>query len=170
MAKCIPNFLIRVVHLFIIFTLSITVNDSLAASPQKAKVKAASKSSSKRAKNDMLAAADIERGKALSVGCTACHTFKKGVKSLSEQKNVTQRVFMGPNLFGIFGKKMAIGDYPYSAALKKLGKRGKTWTVDELYKWLRSPSIYAPGTYMVFGGMGDPQDRLDLIAYISTLK
>jgi cytochrome c len=166
MTRLASNTLNKATYLFLVLLLMATASVASAAGKKKFKKSPATPDY----KNDMLAAADLKHGKSLLVGCTACHTFTKGVKPLAKQDIVTQRVFMGPNLYGIFGKKMATGEYPYSKALKKLKKAGKTWTVDELYKWLRSPSIYAPGTYMVFVGMGDPQDRLDLIAYLKTLE
>jgi cytochrome c len=109
-------------------------------------------------KNDMLDAADIKNGEAISMSCTVCHTFNEGGPNKT-----------GPNLFGIFGAKHAhLKGYAYSDALLRM--KDQTWTVDELYKWLRDPSAYAPGTKMSFSGLLDPQDRLDLIAYLMTLR
>lgn len=109
-------------------------------------------------KNDMLDAADVKNGEAISMSCTVCHTFNKGGPNKT-----------GPNLFGIFGAKHAhLKEYAYSDALLRM--KDQTWTVDELYKWLRDPSVYAPGTKMTFSGLLDPQDRMDLIAYLMTLR
>jgi len=109
-------------------------------------------------RHDMLAAASIDVGHSISLTCTVCHTFDKGGPTES-----------GPNLFGIVGAKHARDKkYPYSGALKKM--KDRVWTVDNLDKWLAYPSTYAPGTTMSFGGLIDPQDRADLIAYLKTLK
>lgn len=109
-------------------------------------------------RNDMLAAADVKNGLELSRGCGPCHSFTEH----NEGK-------IGPNLLGVFGQKIARKtNYEYSAALKK--HQGKTWTANELDEWLADPGEYAPGTNMAFGGVLDPQDRADLIAYIMSVK
>ena len=109
-------------------------------------------------RNDMLAAASVLNGHAISQACTVCHTFDKGGP-----------IQTGPNLFGIVGAKHGHDSrYTYSDVLKKMG--GTIWTTDRLDKWLKSPSTYAPGTKMAFGGLLDPQDRADVIAYLQTLK
>ncbi|WP_291515954.1 c-type cytochrome [Bdellovibrio sp. ArHS] len=109
-------------------------------------------------RNDMLDAADIQVGREISHNCTACHSFSK------DGPNKT-----GPNLFGIVGAKIARRkDFEYSDALMAL--RGKTWSIAELDHWLKEPDIYVPGTKMSSGGIADPQDRMDLIAYLMTLK
>lgn len=109
-------------------------------------------------KNDLFNAADPNFGKVLSTGCTACHSITKDGP-----------IKVGPSLFGVVGRKIASRpEFPYSDALMR--KRPKYWTIDELYQWLRDPAAYAPGTKMAFGGILDPQDRMDLIAYLATLK
>lgn len=111
--------------------------------------------------NDMLKVADVKVGERLAHSCMACHNFVPGATA--------KRV--GPNLFGIVGSP--IGGRPgfaYSQALIALNKQGAIWTTDDLYEWLRDPSHFAPGTIMSYEGMLDPQDRMDLIAYLMTLK
>lgn len=108
--------------------------------------------------NNMLAAARVSEGQKISSICLACHSFKK-----NGPNNV------GPNLFGIVGAKQGRKkNYDYSPAFKKM-KRG-TWTVDQLSEWLRDPEYSVPGTKMSFFGILDPQDRMDVIAYLMTLK
>jgi len=110
--------------------------------------------------NDMLAVADAGEGSLLVAGCTACHNL---------EPNGPKKV--GPSLFGIVGAPMAgQRDFAYSPPLRKLGEMGLVWTTDELYDFLRDPSAYAPGTFMNFEGMLDPQDRMDLVAYLMTLR
>lgn len=122
--------------------------------------------SSKQAKspvqaNDLLNAADPKMGATLAKSCMACHSFNQG----DTEKKV------GPNLFGIVGAVVGSKEhFAYSEALLAMKKRGAIWTTDELYEWLRDPEGYAPGTIMSYGGMLDPQDRMDLIAYLMTLK
>lgn len=109
--------------------------------------------------NDMLAVADAKRGAEIAQSCVICHSF--------------QPVFVpgktGPHLFGIVGRPMAsVEGYAYSVALSEL--RGETWTTDNLYDWLHDPTSFAPGTTMAVEGMLDPQDRMDLIAYLITVR
>jgi len=122
--------------------------------------------------NDMLAAADPVKGKELAVICTACHAVNRNEQTTIQKNskgNTGQLVHVGPPLYGIYETPIAVQKgYLYSAALKK--HKGKTWTVDELDKWLKSPTSYAPGTLMTFAGLLDPQDRYDVIAYIISLK
>jgi len=109
--------------------------------------------------NDLLSAADPAMGALTFKGCAACHSNVK-----DEPKKM-----VGPSLFGIVGAPIASREgYAYSEAL--LLHKGGIWTTDELYDWLRDPADYAPGTTMSFDGLLDPQDRMDLIAYLITLK
>lgn len=108
--------------------------------------------------NDMFDVADVKHGASISRACTACHSLEKG-----EPHKV------GPNLFGVVGAKIArLNDFTYTDSL--LAKKDDHWTIDNLDEWLRNPSDFAPGTKMAFGGLLDPQDRMDLIAYLATLK
>ncbi|MGZ3650652.1 MAG: c-type cytochrome [Bdellovibrionota bacterium] len=108
--------------------------------------------------NDMLNVADPKRGELISHGCLACHNLGTGEKNK-----------IGPNLFGVVGRGIATKEgFEYSPAFAAL--RGRTWTTDELYEFFRDPSAFAPGTKMTFGGLGDPQDRMDLIAFLMTLR
>lgn len=117
-----------------------------------------SKKSQLSERNDMLEAASEENGHEISLACNACHTFDKGGPDK-----------VGPNLFGIIGSKRAHEKrYPYSQALLKMSHQ--VWTIDALDKWLKSPATFAPGTKMPYGGLLDPQDRADVIAYLLTLK
>lgn len=113
--------------------------------------------------NDLLSAADAKHGAVIAQSCTACHNFSD-VGDSDEKK-------VGPSLEGIVGALTASKDgYRYSEALVSLKKFGHIWTTDALYEWLRDPSSYAPGTTMNYAGMLDPQDRMDIIAYLITLK
>jgi cytochrome c len=108
--------------------------------------------------SELLAAADPNKGKALtaSAGCVACHTFTEGGKA-----------GVGPNLYGVVGAEHGhMAGFAYSDALK--GKAGP-WTFDELDAWLKKPSAYAPGTKMSFAGLADGAKRADIIDYLRTL-
>lgn len=107
----------------------------------------------------LLADADPKRGQSytLKYACIACHTFNEGGKS-----------GVGPNLYGIVGAPHGhMNGFSYSAALK--AHRGP-WTYDDLNKWLKKPSAYAPGTKMALAGVPDPNERADIIAYLRSLS
>jgi len=44
--------------------------------------------------------------------------------------------------------------------------KGGNWTYDELFKFLKSPGSYIPGTKMSFAGLSREQERINLIAYL----
>ena len=55
---------------------------------------------------------------------------------------------VGPNLFGIAGRKAATVDgFNYSGPMKAAGI---TWTDDNLAKWVAGPAKMVPGTKMAF--------------------
>jgi len=106
-----------------------------------------------------MAKADVNAGKEQVKKCSACHTFDSGGKN-----------GVGPNQFGLVGSSWAHrDDYTYSQAIgAQKGK--KKWDAQTLSDFLAGPSKYAPGTKMTFAGIKNPQDRANLIAYLSTLK
>lgn len=103
----------------------------------------------------LLPTADVAKGEAVFKKCVACHTINSGGAS-----------GIGPNLYGVVGKPHGhIAGFAYSDALK--GVPGN-WTFEALDAWLTSPRKYAPGTKMTFAGLGNPEDRANLIAYLNT--
>jgi cytochrome c len=48
------------------------------------------------------------------------------------------------------------------------GAKVKTWDFDHLYLFLASPQSYLAGTKMSFVGLKQPQDRINLIAWLRT--
>jgi len=101
---------------------------------------------------------EAARGKKIaSTQCSACHHFNKGGGTL-----------VGPDLYGVYDTKIAsVPGYSFSAALKK---HTGDWTSAKLNEWLKSPSTFAPGTYMTFPGLPSQEDRDDVIAYLKSLK
>ncbi|RYD53875.1 MAG: cytochrome c family protein [Sphingomonadales bacterium] len=101
-----------------------------------------------------LASADIAKGEASFKKCVACHTIAQGGAS-----------GIGPNLYASVGKAHGhVPGFAYSDALK--GVPGN-WTFEALDEWLTSPRKYAPGTKMTFAGIGDAQERANVIAYLN---
>jgi cytochrome c len=107
----------------------------------------------------LLKKADVKKGQSLTVVCQACHTFNKGEANK-----------IGPNLYGVYGAKIAEdrNGYDFSTALQ--AHKGQIWDADTLNQWLDEPQKFAPGTKMTFAGYSRMQDRADVIAYLETLK
>lgn len=102
-------------------------------------------------------AADVAKGKIVYKRCAVCHTDDKGGGDA-----------LGPNLFGIVGRKAAIRPgFSYSAPLTKAGI---VWTEANLNKWIAGPGRMVPGTKMAFAGVTSKTQDADLVAYLATLK
>ena len=101
-----------------------------------------------------LAKADPAKGAQVFNKCAACHNATNGGPNQ-----------LGPNLWGVLGEPIGQGKgFAFSDAL---AKKGGTWNWDNLSQWLTSPRAFAPGTKMTFAGLGNPQDRADVIAYLN---
>ncbi len=105
---------------------------------------------------EMMANADIAKGKKVFGKCKACHKLEDGANST------------GPTLYNIIGRPVqAVGDFSYSGALEGTTE---AWTEDALFGFLASPKAFAPGTSMAFAGLKKPKDRANVIAYLSSLN
>lgn len=104
----------------------------------------------------LLASADVAHGATVFKKCAACHTVDAGGAN-----------GIGPNLHGVLGEAIGqgAGGFAFSDALSSVGGQ---WTFDQMDAWLQSPRKFAPGTKMTFAGLGDPQDRADVIAYLNS--
>ena|SRR5512146_1047970 len=101
----------------------------------------------------VLPAADVAAGKTVSGRCEQCHDLSKGGPNK-----------IGPNLYDVVDRQRASHPgFDYSGAMKA---KGGTWTYDELFKFLKSPGSYIPGTKMSFAGISREQERINLIAYL----
>ncbi|MEO6225621.1 MAG: cytochrome c family protein [Sphingomicrobium sp.] len=101
-----------------------------------------------------LATADVAKGQQVFNKCAACHNADKGGANQ-----------LGPNLWGVLGEPIGQGKgFAFSAPLTK---KGGNWNWDNLSQWLTSPKAFAPGTKMTFAGLGNPQDRANVIAFLN---
>jgi cytochrome c len=101
-----------------------------------------------------LASADPAKGEQVFKKCAACHNADKGGANQ-----------LGPNLWGVLGEPVGKGrGFAFSEALSS---KGGNWNWDNLSEWLKSPKAFAPGTKMTFAGLGNPQDRADVIAFLN---
>jgi cytochrome c len=105
------------------------------------------------------AKADAANGKELFMasGCPACH----GVTKEDNSK-------VGPNLVGVVGRKAGTTQSLLGPS-ENMRKYGVTWSAETLDEFLANPNAKVPGTAMA-GILTDPQQRADVIAYLSTLK
>ena len=104
---------------------------------------------------DLLAQADVDKGRKLFKKCAACHKVEDGA-------NAT-----GPHLFAVVGRPVAaVAGFSYSDAMKS---HGGDWTPEALDEFLTSPKAAIPGTKMTFKGFAKAQDRADIIAYLDSL-
>jgi len=103
-----------------------------------------------------LAKGDVAKGEATFAKCKACHSIDQGGAN-----------GIGPNLWAVLGDTMGAGrgGYAFSDSLK--GKGGK-WDFASLDEWLTSPAKFATGTKMSFAGIGDAQQRADVILYLNS--
>ena len=102
----------------------------------------------------LLATADVAKGEAVFKKCAACHTVAQGGPN-----------GIGPNLWAALGKPHGhVAGFSYSDALKSVPGN---WDFEGMDKWLANPKKYAPGTKMTFAGLGNPEERANLIAYLN---
>ena len=99
-------------------------------------------------------AADPVHGKEVFQTCAACHSDKPDA--------------IGPSLRGVFGRKSAsLDDFRYSNAMIRANL---TWDESSLRAYIKDPQAEVRGNRMPFGGLSDPTDVDDVIAYLKTLK
>ena len=100
------------------------------------------------------AAADAEHGKALFVACAACHQEKPDA--------------LGPSLKGVLGRESAaLDDFRYSNPMKRANL---VWDEANLREYIADPQAKVKGNRMPFGGVADPKEADDLVAYLATYK
>ena len=102
-----------------------------------------------------LQTADAAAGEQVFKKCAACHNADPGGANA-----------LGPALFGVMGKPVAAHPgFAFSDALKS---KGGTWDWETMSAWLANPKKFAPGTKMTFAGLGKPEDRANVMAFLNS--
>jgi cytochrome c len=102
-----------------------------------------------------LAKADAAKGENVFKKCAACHNAEPGGANA-----------LGPGLYGVMGNPIA--GHPGFAFSEPLKSKGGTWDWETMSAWLANPKKFAPGTKMTFAGLGNPQDRADVMAFLNS--
>jgi len=99
---------------------------------------------------------DRERGEVLFETCARCHEVGRDAQDA-----------IGPHLNGIFGRRAgSVEGFGYSEGLARMGADGVVWTLETLDVYIENPRAFVSRTRMDFPGLGDPQDRADVLAYL----
>ena len=94
---------------------------------------------------------DTTAGDAELQKCRICHALNQGGGNR-----------VGPDLFGVFGRKAGIiVGFPYSDAMKN---SDIVWDDETLAKFLRDPKDFLPGNRMSFPGIKDQTALQGLLA------
>lgn len=88
--------------------------------------------------------------------CSVCHTTGKG-----------EAATIGPNLWGLGGRKPGTGDYDFSPAMKAYAV---TWSAETLQQFIQRPAETVPGNGMAYPGQSDPALAKSIAEYLMTLK
>jgi cytochrome c len=74
----------------------------------------------------------------------------------------------GPSLKGVFGRKSAaLDNFRYSNAITRANL---TWDEANLHDYIKDPQAKVKGNHMPFGGLSDPKDIDDVIAFLRDYK
>ena len=104
----------------------------------------------------VLKTADVAAGQATFAKCQSCHNADSG------GPNGT-----GPNLWGVVGRPP--GSHPgfaYSDGMKGFAGKQPIWDYEHIYQFVKNPQAYISGTKMSFVGLKQPQDRINVIAFL----
>lgn len=100
------------------------------------------------------AAANADHGKVVFQNCAACHSDKPGA--------------IGPSLRGVVGRKSgSVEGFHYSDAMTHANL---TWDEANLRDYIANPQAKVRGNRMPYGGLANPGDLDDLIAYLKDYK
>jgi cytochrome c len=100
------------------------------------------------------AAGDADHGKVVFQTCAACHSDRPGA--------------IGPSLRGVVGRASgSVDGFHYSDAMKRANL---TWDEANLRAYIANPQAKVKGNRMPYGGLANPKDLDDLIAYLKDYK
>ena len=103
-----------------------------------------------------MASGDVAKGKKVFKKCKACHAIKAGKKKI------------GPTMFSVVGRDAGtLKGFKFSKAMKA---SGISWDDESLDKFLKKPKKFIKGTKMGFSGLKKDADRVNVIAYLKTIK
>jgi cytochrome c len=104
------------------------------------------------------AAADAAHGKSVFASqCAMCHSSSRNGPTI-----------LGPPLFSVVGRKAGTNaGFAYSPGMKAAGF---AWSDERLHAYLPAPRAMVPGTKMTYGGLKNPAQLDDLLAYLDSLK
>jgi cytochrome c len=106
--------------------------------------------------DDLLASADMAKGKKVFSKCKACHKTEEGVNGT------------GPSLFGVVDREIGkAAGFNYSAGMAGIGG---TWDAATLNTFVTKPKAMISDTKMSFSGLKKETDRANLISYLMTIK
>lgn len=101
----------------------------------------------------LLGAADAVSGEKVFGKCKACHSI--------EAKDGT-----GPHLNGVVGRPIAtVEGFAYSDSMA--AHHPAVWDAETLFHFLENPKAFAADTKMKFAGLPKPEDRANLIAFLT---
>jgi cytochrome c len=100
-------------------------------------------------------AQDVDAGQQVYSQCAACHSIDGSNGA-------------GPSLKGIVGSKA--GDLPGFRFSRAMKNSGIVWDAKTLDAYIANPQAAIPGNLMPYSGLTDAKQRVDLVAYLQTLK
>jgi cytochrome c len=104
----------------------------------------------------LLASADAAAGESVFKKCASCH-------KLDGSDGV------GPHLNGVVGRNHgSIAGFAYSEVMASLS--AEPWSPEALNVFLENPKKAMPGTKMAFAGLPKPEDRANVIAYLTATQ
>jgi cytochrome c len=91
-----------------------------------------------------LAAGDVAKGKRDFLKCKACHSIVK-----PDGTKVVPGGILGPDLYGVIGRKAGSGEasntgkpFKYGKGLKELGEKGLVWTEALVAEYAKNPTAF----------------------------